>query len=687
MKNLTQVVEIDSEKCVNCYRCISVCPVKYCNKASDGHVEILSNLCIGCGQCIKHCEHEARIIIDDFEKAMADLKSGVKMVAIVAPSIAANIEEYLRFNGWLKSIGIKAVFDVSFGAELTVKSYLEHIQANKPELVIAQPCPAIVTYIELYKPHLLPYLAPADSPMMHTMKMVREFYPQYSDCRFFVVSPCVAKKREFDEVGMGEYNVTITKLTRYLKNKNIDLRSFPEMEYDNDPAERAVLFSTPGGLMRTAMRENPDIAKITRKIEGPEEVYNYLNSLETSLKEGVAPKLLDCLNCFMGCNGGPGTPQDKTIDEIEHRVERRNQKAMNRYKSSVTGTSGSSLKKIRKTVEKYWKKALYSRSYVNREQNLQEEILIPSSQQLEEIFASMLKTCQSDIKNCSSCGYNSCESMATAIFNGLNLKENCHLFLTKLFANEKDEKDVNYKKLKSKTESILDMVANIADYIGKLGDQVNKQYTVIDGLKESLSIMDDSIQDVGNITKEKAEDVEDLIDMASSGAEKLVATNEMLKNISKSASNIMRLLSLIEDVNEKTNVLAINAAIESARAGQSGKRFSIIAHEIRKLATDTRTNMDKISSSLNSTVSNVETSVHSGMENFSTLKEIIGNVVTIKDSYMGILKDVNSLINNNQIVKVNVSELVDIAKTVNDTAAMIHNIADGVKNILAQFIH
>jgi iron only hydrogenase large subunit-like protein len=53
---------------------------------------------------------------------------------------------------------------VSFGAELTVQSYLAHVSANAPRLVIAQPCPAIVSFIEIYHPELIPFLAPADSP-------------------------------------------------------------------------------------------------------------------------------------------------------------------------------------------------------------------------------------------------------------------------------------------------------------------------------------------------------------------------------------------------------------------------------------------------------------------------------------------------------------------------------------------
>lgn len=103
----------------------------------------------------------------------------------------------LELNGWLKSIGVKAVFDVAFGGELTSKSYVEHIKKNDPDLVISQPCPAIVSWIELYKPELIKYLAPADSPMAHTFSLIKNFYPEYKDCKLAAISPCFRNRGEF----------------------------------------------------------------------------------------------------------------------------------------------------------------------------------------------------------------------------------------------------------------------------------------------------------------------------------------------------------------------------------------------------------------------------------------------------------------------------------------------------------
>ena len=243
MKPLTPVIQVDEQKCKNCHACIAVCPVKYCCDGSGDCVRINAAACIGCGACLTACTHGARTGIDDTPRFIEDLRRGTPMVTVVAPAVAANFpDRYLNLNGWLKSIGVAAAFDVSFGAELTVKSYLDHVAKANPKCVIAQPCPAIVTYIQIYQPELLPYLAPADSPMLHTVRMIREYYPQYRNHRVAILSPCLAKRREFDETQQGDYNVTFAALQKYLSDQRIELSRYPAVEFDNPPAEQAVLF-------------------------------------------------------------------------------------------------------------------------------------------------------------------------------------------------------------------------------------------------------------------------------------------------------------------------------------------------------------------------------------------------------------------------------------------------------------
>jgi Na+-translocating ferredoxin:NAD+ oxidoreductase RNF subunit RnfB len=76
--SLTPVIQIDKEKCINCYACITGCPVKYCMNGSGEKLTINSDMCIGCGNCINICTHNARSLIDDAKRFFDDLKRGEK---------------------------------------------------------------------------------------------------------------------------------------------------------------------------------------------------------------------------------------------------------------------------------------------------------------------------------------------------------------------------------------------------------------------------------------------------------------------------------------------------------------------------------------------------------------------------------------------------------------------------------
>ncbi|OFX47743.1 MAG: hypothetical protein A2046_11020 [Bacteroidetes bacterium GWA2_30_7] len=468
-QDLIPVIKIDEDKCINCHSCITACPVKYCNDGSGDHVKINSNMCIGCGSCLTACTHEARSYIDDFDAFLNDLNRNEKIVAIVAPSIAASFSDtYMNLNGWLKNIGISAIFDVSFGAELTIKSYLEHITENNPAIVIAQPCAAIVTYLELYQPELLKHLAPVHSPMLHTIRLIKEFYPEYSDHLVAVISPCNAKKREFTETGLGDYNVAYKSINNYLVTNKINLSDFPKTEFDNPSAERAVLFSTPGGLMQTAERWIPEIRQQTRKIEGVHSIYEYLKKLPPILLTGKHPKLVDCLSCEKGCNAGHFTlAKEKSIEEIEYFVEQRNLEVKKKYLQQNNQNQNLTKEKLEEIVNKFWKKNLYKRNYVNRWKNV--DIKYPTEEQLKNIYRSMHKYSEKDIYNCSACGYGVCEKMAIAIFNNLNKPENCHFYLAK----DSEISHVEIFKGKKQLSNILESTQE-----GYL--QINKSQVIID---------------------------------------------------------------------------------------------------------------------------------------------------------------------------------------------------------------
>jgi iron only hydrogenase large subunit-like protein len=634
MNKLAKVIEVDAEKCVNCHACIAVCPVKYCNNAADNHVEVNADLCIACGSCISACTHEARRGVDDFPAFLEAAGRGEKIVAISAPAIASNFPgEYKRVHGWLNSLGVETFFDVSFGAELTVTSYLAYIKKVKPKTVIAQPCPALVSYVEIYQPELLPFLAPADSPMLHTIKFIRAFYPQYKHYRIVVLSPCYAKRREFDETGMGDLNVTYKSLQKYLEKNAISLRSFSEIDFENTEAERAVLFSTPGGLMRTVEREIPGAAGITRKIEGPHVIYEYFKTLPDMIRQEFSPLLIDCLNCEKGCNGGPGTLNlEKSPDEIEHYIEKRNREAQARYLKKGHGFKTLSRRAVRRAVEKFWRPGLYDRLYVNRAGN--NVIKVPSNQELEKLYQEMHKVRQEDFLNCGACGYGNCKAMAIAIFNGLNKATNCFHYER---SSRSDMMVIFFERMKEMTARLSLALKQLTDYREDPNSAGKDDFVSMGEIVLLIEQIKENVNSGARFVEESLSKMKEIEESSS-------VTTEGIKTLGSQIGSIWEIVGIISTIADQTKIIAFNAELEAASAGEMGKSFEIVAAEIRRLADNTVSSTKQIRKKIEEIQKSSDTLVRSSHRE----RECVGEGTEISGRLQVLFRDILTFSENSE---------------------------------------
>lgn len=460
MEDFVQVIGINEENCTNCHQCIVVCPVKICSDGSGDVIKFFNNRCIACGRCIEACvkshggivEKSARFMMDDAARLEAALGKR-EVVALVAPSAASNFDLPKLITA-LKALGISQVYDVSLGAEITVAAYHRAITAGavkKP--MISTPCPAVVRYMELSHPALLEHLAPVGSPVHNLAIYVRALHP---DAELALISPCLAKGREFQYSDLIQYNVTFQHLAKVFEARNIELAGLEDSCYDNIiPAGITANFSTPGGLKASYLYHYPDTpASEIAQIEGPAVYEQFLRNLEKAIKreDSCLPLIVDILSCEKGCNMGVGCINKKIVAS-EYRVARRSEDAVRDPETNLKRDQC-----ITRLLDEY---DFSNTSY--RDLSGQMRLDIPSEAELQAIYHDMHKTEERDFRNCAACGYNSCYYMAVAVFNGLNKVENCHLYQEKQLRIEQ-------QSLKNVHEELTNVFGTMSD--GVLG--VNK---------------------------------------------------------------------------------------------------------------------------------------------------------------------------------------------------------------------
>lgn len=548
-RELPKVIAMNEENCTNCHQCIAVCPVKFCNDGSGTTVRLNHNMCIGCGHCIEACitahngvEHKAaRTYIDDSPAMIKELGSG-NLIALVAPSAQSNFD-LPRLITALKKLGFQYIYDVSLGAEITVVGYYQLLQnesTKKP--VIAQPCPAIVKYIELQYPILIPHLAPVGSPVHNIAVYVKAQYPK---SKLVFISPCLAKSREFSDSKIIDYNVTFQSINRMLIQNHININSLEAGDFDNDiPAGIAANFSTPGGLKESFTHHYPHIPpQAITKVEGKIVYDKYLADLEMAIKNNSPnlPMVVDILNCEKGCNMGPGCcNHHKSIDEIETAIAAK-------VSQNLTSVNQEQLNEFLTTtdIDKY-----QYRFYEDLTSNY--NIKMPSERELNGINLSMLKKEEKDYRNCGACGYNSCHKMAVAIFNGLNKPENCHLYQEKALG-------LDHERFQMIAHSVTAAFSKVQGSVDELSDHAG---TTLNNFAEIIEVID--------------------------------AFQQLAAAVAGKADNLSPIVKTISKIAGETNMLALNAAIEAAHAGENGRGFAVVANEVKKLAESTKQELNKV---------------------------------------------------------------------------------------------
>ncbi len=138
-------------------------------------------------------------------------------------------------------------------------------------------------------------------------------------------------------------------------------------------------------------------------------------------------------------------------------------------------------------------------------------------------------------------------------------------------------------------------MGDMTSHIETISESVGKQSAAVEESASSIQQMTGNIQSVAGVSEHAATVSRDLDEIAEKSIASIKALLKSIKIVQEKSGDVKDLLLLIHDVSDRTKLLSLNAAIEAARAGASGKGFGVVAKEIRALAESAESSVTRIS--------------------------------------------------------------------------------------------